>query len=130
MGFWVALVVKNSPAHAGDASSIPDPGRFHLPCYHAALVSGFFRKSFSKRLTTEMKPQGSAVKGGCPEADSREHVGSYLNHSTRALMNKDPKSPSFYKPPKASIFPKKALVFPIQREADWKTKHSLNFLRN
>ena len=30
-GFPAGLVVKNSPAHAGDTSSIPDPGRLHMP---------------------------------------------------------------------------------------------------
>ena len=29
-GFHGGSVVKNPPANAGDMSSIPDPGRFHM----------------------------------------------------------------------------------------------------
>lgn len=42
-------------------------------------------------------------------------------------MNRDPRSSS-YKPPKASIFPEKALVFPIQCGVKWgRKKNTLNF---
>ena len=58
-GFPAGLVVKNSPAHAGDTSSIPDPGRFHVPWHTYAPVPQLLNVLSGAREQKRLSPRAA-----------------------------------------------------------------------
>ena len=85
-GFLGGSVAKNLPVKAGDAGSIPDPGRFHMPretkpCTNkfwawAAATEGWVPRAWALRQeTTAMRAPAPQLKiSPCyPQLEERPH---------------------------------------------------------
>lgn len=67
------------------------------------LNLGFSERVFP-RSSPEMKPQRSTVKGGGTDADSRGHVGCYINHNTSVPQDEQGPQIQFLQASKSQYF--------------------------
>ena len=105
LGFPDSSVLKNPPANAGDLSSIPDPGRSHMPwsnkVWEPQLLSLCFR-AWEPQLLKSVHPRERALRQEKPLA--WEACAMQLQKSPHALQlekspcsNEDPGQPKINK---------------------------------
>ena len=68
MGLPGGSTVKNSPTNAGDSSSIPDPGRSHMPGSKLTRCPQLLSLWSRARELQLLSPYATATEAQCPGA--------------------------------------------------------------
>ena len=84
-------MVKNPPANAGDRSSIPDPGRSHMPRSNKAHALQLVSPHSRAQELQILSPRATATEATCPRACALQQEKSLQREARAPQLESSPR---------------------------------------